>query len=222
MANSRRIREIWCVKFPLTEGQDLRLLCIGGRCNLFTVQSIQSTENAYEINQSHRAICAGAPGRYGYGCFGTRFSVVGRSLIGRIAESRTFRQVSDSAYLTLLPGAAAAAATRRIKRRVDGSSARPPNSLCNRQQLFDLRLVRWVTTENRTQAVPRTLVKAAAPSAPAVAGLVTQFGRSLAHRHDRLPPANALRCALESPFRRPRQSRYRSAGRIRPPQRRRR
>ena len=120
---------IGCVKFPLTDGQDLRLLCIGGRCNLFTVQSIQSTENAYEINQSHRAICAGASGRYGYGCFGTRFSVVGRSLIGQIAESRTFRQVSDSAYFTLLPGAAAAAATRRIKRRIDGSSARPVNSL---------------------------------------------------------------------------------------------
>ena len=29
-----------------TVGQVLRLLCIGGRCNLNTVRSIQSTENA--------------------------------------------------------------------------------------------------------------------------------------------------------------------------------
>jgi len=34
----------WPVKFFLTDGQVFRLLCIGGRCNLFTVRSIQSTE----------------------------------------------------------------------------------------------------------------------------------------------------------------------------------
>ena len=34
------------VKFYLTNGQVLRLLCIGGLRNLNTVRSIQSTENA--------------------------------------------------------------------------------------------------------------------------------------------------------------------------------
>jgi hypothetical protein len=38
--------EVWFVKFYLTDGQVLRLLCIGGQCNLFTVRSIHSTENA--------------------------------------------------------------------------------------------------------------------------------------------------------------------------------
>ena len=34
------------VKVSLTVGQVLRLFCICGRCNLFTAQSIHSTENA--------------------------------------------------------------------------------------------------------------------------------------------------------------------------------
>jgi len=34
------------VKSYLTEGERLRLLCIGGECNLFTVRAIQSMENA--------------------------------------------------------------------------------------------------------------------------------------------------------------------------------
>jgi hypothetical protein len=69
-------REIWCIKFPLTEGQVLRLLCIGGRCNLFIVRSIQSTEKAHdEPNLSHRAIRARASGGYGHGGFDTRLPV---------------------------------------------------------------------------------------------------------------------------------------------------
>lgn len=34
------------VKFYLTDGQELRLLCARGRCNLITVRSAQSTEYA--------------------------------------------------------------------------------------------------------------------------------------------------------------------------------
>jgi hypothetical protein len=120
--------DTWCtrridggrhVKIYLTDRQVLRSLCIGGRFNLVAFDPFQSTENAHELNQSHRPGGAGSSGGYRNGCFGTLFSVVVRSLIGRIAESRTFRHVSDSAYLTLFPGAAAAAASRRTKRRVD-------------------------------------------------------------------------------------------------------
>jgi hypothetical protein len=65
------------VKLYLTGRQVLRLLCIGGRCNLFIVRSIQSTENAYdEPILSYRPRRAGAAGGYRYGCFGTRFPVV--------------------------------------------------------------------------------------------------------------------------------------------------
>ena len=83
------------------------------------------------------------------------------------------------------------------------------------------RIVISPSARRRAQGL-RTHFKTAAPPARAVAGQVTQFGRSLADRHDRLPPANAHRCAFESPVRRPRQSHCRSAGRIRPPQHRRR
>jgi hypothetical protein len=40
----------WLVKFYLTNGQVWRLLCIGGRCNLNTVRSNQSTEYAHMNN----------------------------------------------------------------------------------------------------------------------------------------------------------------------------
>ena len=38
----------WSIKLFLTGGQLLRLLCVGGRCNLLTVRSIQLMENAHD------------------------------------------------------------------------------------------------------------------------------------------------------------------------------
>jgi hypothetical protein len=64
------------VKICLTRDQVLRLLCIGGRCNLATVRSIQSTENSYdEPNPSHRAGRARASRHCGHGRFGARLPV---------------------------------------------------------------------------------------------------------------------------------------------------
>ncbi len=64
------------VKIYLTGDQVLRLLCIGWRCNLATVRSIQSTENSYdEPNPSHRAGRARASRHCGHGRFGARLPV---------------------------------------------------------------------------------------------------------------------------------------------------
>jgi hypothetical protein len=57
------------VKFYLTEGQQLRLLCVGAQCNLFTVRSIQLTENAHDTRIPRRtarasAACRDRHGRY--------------------------------------------------------------------------------------------------------------------------------------------------------------
>ena len=64
------------VKIYLTDRQVLRLLYIGGRCNLFTVRSIQSTENVHdEPIPTHRALCAGASSGFSHDRFRTRFPV---------------------------------------------------------------------------------------------------------------------------------------------------
>lgn len=58
------------VKFYLTGGQLLRLLCVGGQCNLFTVRSIQLTENAHDTRIPHRTVRAGAACRDRHGRHG--------------------------------------------------------------------------------------------------------------------------------------------------------
>ena len=63
------------VKFCLTAGQGLRLLCIGGRCNLSTVRAIQSTENAHEQRNSWCPDRAGAVCRRRHDRFGSCYSV---------------------------------------------------------------------------------------------------------------------------------------------------
>ena len=55
------------VKFYLTEGQVLRLLCVGAQCNLFTVRSIQLTENAHDTRIPHLTVRAGAACRDRHG-----------------------------------------------------------------------------------------------------------------------------------------------------------
>jgi hypothetical protein len=69
-------RKFGNVKIYLTDRQVLRLLCIGGRCNLFTVRSIQSTENVHdEPIPTHRALRAGASSGFSHDRFRTRFPV---------------------------------------------------------------------------------------------------------------------------------------------------
>ena len=65
------------VKFYLTDGQNLRLLCMGGWCNLHIVRSIPPTENANDQPYlCHRARRAGASGDFSHGCFRGRFPAV--------------------------------------------------------------------------------------------------------------------------------------------------
>jgi hypothetical protein len=61
------------VKVCLTAGQGLRLLCIGGRCNLFT--AIKPTENSHDKRKSYRPDRAGAVCRGRYDRFGSCFPV---------------------------------------------------------------------------------------------------------------------------------------------------
>src|SRR5580658_2423106 len=51
------------VKVCLTDDQVLRLLCVGGRCNLLAVQSNQSMEKARDKRNSHYSDCPGVARR---------------------------------------------------------------------------------------------------------------------------------------------------------------
>jgi hypothetical protein len=58
-----RIQKKWCVKFYLTDRQELGLLCVGGRCNLLTLDPFnqrrtQMTNQIYLIARVAQGLLA--------------------------------------------------------------------------------------------------------------------------------------------------------------------
>jgi hypothetical protein len=79
------------VKFYLTHGQALHLLCVLGQRRLCTVRSIQSTENAHDKpNRAHRTVRASASCCRRYGRFGDCFPVCDGDGVVRHAGALTF------------------------------------------------------------------------------------------------------------------------------------
>lgn len=62
------------VKVYLTDGQLMRLFHFGGRCNLASVESNQSMENAHDKRNSHYSDRPGTAGRWCYHRFGSGFT----------------------------------------------------------------------------------------------------------------------------------------------------
>jgi hypothetical protein len=88
------------VKFYLTDHQGLRLLCIGGRCNLFTVRSIRLLEKAHDKRNTYDPDRAGAVRRRRHDGFGSCFPVCDA---GGLAGVRARRELITS-LSSVLPG----------------------------------------------------------------------------------------------------------------------
>jgi hypothetical protein len=128
------------VKVCLTSGQVMRLLCVRGRSNLFTVRSIQSTENAHDKRNPPHPDRAGAPCRHSDGCFGSCCPVCDVGRLARDDGPICLDLAAPSSGSGTIPIAGEGPAKIRYRCGRDRCKAAPARALCGDRTRFAGRL----------------------------------------------------------------------------------